>query len=69
MTSHVENDGIHGHGTHRTAMASLERSSPSMFLGQSWSSWADKVTNQEDEGKVYFLSNILNPRSCYFILD
>ncbi|XP_030856002.1 ataxin-7-like protein 1 isoform X3 [Strongylocentrotus purpuratus] len=30
-------------------MASLERSSPSMFLGQSWSSWADKVTNQEDE--------------------
>ncbi|XP_041460093.1 ataxin-7-like protein 1 isoform X2 [Lytechinus variegatus] len=30
-------------------MASLERSSPSMFLGQSWSSWADKVTNQGDE--------------------
>ncbi|XP_072176936.1 uncharacterized protein [Diadema setosum] len=29
-------------------MASLERSSPSMFRGQSWSVWADKVVKQRD---------------------
>ena len=45
-------DGTDGEQHDRTAMATIDRTSPSMFQGLSWDEWANTVAQEGDKGKL-----------------